>query len=343
MEQEATTTQTTQKDAAESGDYYFQSYSHFSIHEEMLKDEVRTGTYRRAIVENGEYFKDKVVLDVGCGTGILSMFAAQAGAKMVIGIDCSEIVTQAREIIRVNGFADKITLIKGKVEEVELPVDKVDIIVSEWMGYFLVYENMLETVLYARDKWLKPDGHILPDKARLFFCAIEDADYKQEKIGWWSDVYGFNMSCITEVAMQEPLIDVVESHAVVSTSSKVVEIDIKTIGKDELTFASPFHLTFQRNDLVHAFVAYFDVQFNMPRGCLGFSTGPKDRYTHWKQTVFYLEDTLSVYKGEELDGEFSCKPNAKNPREMDIVLSYTHKGGAGQFQPVKKTQQYFLR
>ena len=49
---------------------------------------------------------------------------------------------------------DKITLIKGKVEEVELPVDKVDIIVSEWMGYFLLYESMLDTVLVARDKWL---------------------------------------------------------------------------------------------------------------------------------------------------------------------------------------------
>ena len=47
-----------------------------------------------------------------------------------------------------------ITLIKGKVEEVELPVPKVDIILSEWMGYCLFYESMLNTVLYARDKWL---------------------------------------------------------------------------------------------------------------------------------------------------------------------------------------------
>ena len=47
-----------------------------------------------------------------------------------------------------------VTLIKGKVEEVELPVDKVDIILSEWMGYCLFYESMLNTVLYARDKWL---------------------------------------------------------------------------------------------------------------------------------------------------------------------------------------------
>lgn len=68
------------------------------------------------------------------------------------------------------------------MEELTLPVDHVDIIVSEWMGYFLLYESMLDTVLFARDKWLAPDGIILPDKASLFLTAIEDGDYKDEKI-----------------------------------------------------------------------------------------------------------------------------------------------------------------
>jgi len=64
-----------------SKDYYFDSYAHFGIHEEMLKDEVRTLTYRNSMFHNKHLFKDKVVLDVGCGTGILSMFAAKAGAR----------------------------------------------------------------------------------------------------------------------------------------------------------------------------------------------------------------------------------------------------------------------
>lgn len=69
------------------------------------------------------------------------------------------------------------------MEEVELPVDKVDIIISEWMGYFLLYESMLDTVLLARDKYLKPDGMMFPDKAAMMLAAIEDGDYKEEKIG----------------------------------------------------------------------------------------------------------------------------------------------------------------
>jgi hypothetical protein len=102
-------------DERTSKDYYFDSYAHHAIHEEMLKDEVRTKTYEMAIMQNKYLFKDKIILDVGCGTGILSMFAAQAGAKHVYAVDCSSIADQARQIVQLNGFADTITVIKGKV------------------------------------------------------------------------------------------------------------------------------------------------------------------------------------------------------------------------------------
>lgn len=65
-----------------------------------------------------------------------------------------------------------------QVEEIQLPVEKVDCIISEWMGYFLFYESMLDTVLYARDKWLVPGGIILPDKATLSVVGIEDGEYR---------------------------------------------------------------------------------------------------------------------------------------------------------------------
>ena len=75
-----------------------------------------------------------------------------------------------------------ITLVKGKLEEAELPIQQFDIIISEWMGYFLLYESMLDTVLLARDKYLKPGGLIFPDHATLYLAAIEDQEYKEEKI-----------------------------------------------------------------------------------------------------------------------------------------------------------------
>ena len=114
-----------------------------------------------------------------------SRFAIKAGAKHVIGVDMSTIITKAKEIVAVNGMSDKITLLQGKMEEVELPFPEVDIIISEWMGYFLLYESMLDTVLWARDRYLRKDGKglIFPDKATIFMAGIEDGEYKDEKIG----------------------------------------------------------------------------------------------------------------------------------------------------------------
>src|SRR5205814_5241524 len=103
----------------------------------MLKDTVRTDAYRDFIYYHKHLFTDKIVLDVGCGTGILSLFCAKAGAAQVIAVDNSTIIDKARENIYNNGFANRIVCLRGKIEEVTLPVDKVDIIVSEWMGYAL--------------------------------------------------------------------------------------------------------------------------------------------------------------------------------------------------------------
>jgi protein arginine N-methyltransferase 1 len=209
----------------------------------MLKDTVRTRSYMNAILANPHLFKGKTVLDVGCGTGILCLFAAKAGAARVVGVECSSIAEQARQIVRDNGFEGVVTIVQGKLEEVRalcvggggsvnsdclcfgrakttpplppaaararahtptlsppsppkkplqisLPegIDKVDIIVSEWMGYALMYESMLDSVLLARDRWLRPGGALYPDRARVWLAAIEDAEYKSEKIEFWDNV-----------------------------------------------------------------------------------------------------------------------------------------------------------
>ncbi|KAG2135455.1 protein arginine N-methyltransferase [Suillus clintonianus] len=326
-------------DSMTSRDYYADSYAHFGIHEEMLKDTVRTGSYRSAIVNNAHLFKGKTVLDVGCGTGILSMFAAKAGASHVVGIDMSNIIDQAQKIIEANGFKDTITLVKGKLEESQLPIDQFDIIISEWMGYFLLYESMLDTVLLARDKYLKPGGLIFPDTARLLFAAIEDQDYKEEKINFWDNVYGFDYSCIKDIALREPLVDTVELKAVVTDPRVIKEINLLTATKEDLTFTTPFSLVATRDDCecnalgiiaafirifidIHAFLAWFDIVFDCTHKKVKFSTGPHAQYTHWKQTVFYTPSTITVKQGQGITGKVTCAPNARNNRDLDIAISY---------------------
>ncbi|CAO1596707.1 Nuclear SAM-dependent mono-and asymmetric methyltransferase, variant 2 [Xanthoria calcicola] len=302
--------------------HYFNSYNHHGIHEEMLKDEVRTKSYQNAIYQNKHLFKDKVVLDVGCGTAILSMFAVKAGAKHVIGVDMSTIIEKAREIVKVNGMADQITLLQGKMEEVKLPFPKVDIILSEWMGYFLLYESMLDTVLYARDQYLEPNGLIFPDRATIFLAGIEDGEYKDEKIGFWDNVYGFDYSPLKHTALTEPLVDTVDLKACVTEPAKVFEINLYTVTAADLAFKEPFTLDCRRNDFIHALIAWFDIEFTACHKPIKFSTGPHTKYTHWKQTVFYLREVLTVEENEQVQGVLSSKPNATKKRDLDIEIVY---------------------
>ncbi|KAG5438917.1 hypothetical protein PCANB_002247 [Pneumocystis canis] len=300
---------------------YYDSYAHHGIHEEMLKDEIRTLSYRDAIYQNKDLFHDKVVLDVGCGTGILSMFAAKAGARLVIGVDMSDIIHQAEKIIKINGMSDKILLIKGRMEDITLPVEKVDIIVSEWMGYFLLYESMLEAVIFARDAYLKKDGLMFPSKAIMFIAGIEDAEYKQEKIGFWSDVYGFDFTPIQELAMKEPLVDTVEFRAVVTDPYRLLALDLYNVKKENLSFVKKWELKARRKDYIHAIIAWFDIEFEGSHKPVKFSTGPHAKYTHWRQTVFYLNDVIS--EGEIIHGTITNVPNQKNRRDLDITIEYT--------------------
>ncbi|CAH9098526.1 unnamed protein product [Cuscuta europaea] len=310
------------------------------IHEEMLKDVVRTKTYQNVIDKNPFLFKDKVVLDVGAGTGILSLFCAKVGAKHIYAVECSSMAGMAQEIVKLNGFSDVITVIKGKIEEIELPVAQVDIIISEWMGYFLLYENMLNTVLYARNKWLVKDGLVLPDKASLYLTAIEDADYKEDKIEFWNSVYGFDMSCIRKQAISEPLVDTVDKNQIVTNCQLLKTMDISKMGAGDESFTAPFKLVAERDDYIHALVAYFDVSFTKCHKLMGFSTGPKSRTTHWKQTVLYLEDVLTICQGETIVGNMAVTQNKKNHRDLDITINYSLQGKRCL---VSRTQHYKMR
>jgi type I protein arginine methyltransferase len=194
------------------------------------------------------------------------------------------------------------------------------------MGYCLFYESMLDTVLYARDKWLKPDGMLFPDRCTLFICAIEDRAYKDDKINWWDNVYGFDMSSIRKVALSEPIVDSVDAKQVVTNPCLLKEVDLYTIQKADLDFSSKFVLKVRRNDFVQAVVTFFNVEFTKSHHRLGFSTAPEAPYTHWKQTVFYLDEYLTVKKGENICGEFSMRPNQRNNRDLDFNIQIDFQG-----------------
>ncbi|MEQ2186499.1 Histone-arginine methyltransferase carm1, partial [Goodea atripinnis] len=113
-----------------------------------------------------QYFQ--VVLDVGCGSGILSFFAAQAGARKVYAV-----------LVNSNRLSERVVVIPGKVEEVSL-TEQVDIIISEPMGYMLFNERMLESYLHAK-KFLKPNGKMFPTIGDVHLAPFTDEQLYMEQ------------------------------------------------------------------------------------------------------------------------------------------------------------------
>ncbi|CAK9181442.1 unnamed protein product [Ilex paraguariensis] len=126
--------------------------------------------------------------------------------------------------------------------------------------------------------------------------------------------------------MMEPLVDTVDQNQIVTNSQLLKTMDISKMAAGDVSFTAPFKLVAERDDYIHALVAYFDVSFTKCHKLMGFSTGPKSRATHWKQTVLYLEDVLTVCEGEAIVGSMTVAPNKKNPRDVDIMLKYSLNG-----------------
>ncbi|MCL4132842.1 UNVERIFIED_CONTAM: hypothetical protein GTU68_048763, partial [Idotea baltica] len=101
-----------------SATQYFQFYSYLSQQQNMMQDYIRTGTYQRAILSNISDFKDKIILDVGAGSGILSFFAAQAGAKRVYAVEASSMAQHCETLVKANSLQSTIKVIAGKIEEI---------------------------------------------------------------------------------------------------------------------------------------------------------------------------------------------------------------------------------
>lgn len=314
---------TSKGDSTSIGNAYFESYAHHGIHEEMLKDRVRTKSYQNFMLSNPDVFQGKVVLDVGCGTGILSMFAAKAGAKLVFAVDQSEIVYQAMDIVRENGLQDIVKVIKGNVEKIVLPdgIKKVDIIISEWMGYFLLFESMLDSIIRCRDKFLGDEGVAYPDCCSISMTCVSDENYWDSKIGFWDAVYGCKMSCMKKYVLEEAIIDVFNEDIIISKPVEVKSIDVMKAKIEELDFKTDFDVVITKSAVCTGMIGHFDIGFQKNlQNPISFSTGSHSTPTHWKQTMFLFEKKLTVQKGDILKSNINCRKDPKDKRALIVEL-----------------------
>ena len=272
-------------------------YAEFEVHRTMICDRVRTEAFRRAIetvVRTGD-----VVLDVGAGSGILSVFAARAGAARVYAVERTTIAVAAQELVAANGVGDIVDVIQSEVEDVELP-ERVDVIVSEWLGGFGIDEGMLVPVIVARDRWLKPGGVMIPGSVTAWVALVYDR-YLAETMEFLQDhPYGVTFDDLVDKTANEILYSGTFRHLAFddqrSAPGRLWTTDAHTIplaqaqGAHEATTS----LSVQEHGRANALALWFSAEL-APGTSLAI--GPGDRPTHWGMTTAPLRAPVELTPG----------------------------------------------
>eukprot|EP00477_Mikrocytos_mackini_P001020 GAHX01001096.1.p1 GENE.GAHX01001096.1~~GAHX01001096.1.p1 ORF type:complete len:410 (-),score=72.30 GAHX01001096.1:69-1298(-) len=393
-------------------DNYFSSYGYSDIHRTMIEDDSRTGTYHRALVQNKHLVKDKIVIDIGCGTGILSYFALKAGAKLVYAFDNSDIIDRAAEIAKLNKI-ENVVFVKAKFEEVlfallysdrfaytseekdevqrlkglfeknfpiiskrnekfmeklskennacdiankildeklkfsdvlleqlkSLCINKADILISEWMGYGLLAERMLPTVLLARDSFLKDmkkgESMMFPSEADIYVSLIEDWYLFNDEIHWTDSVWGYNFSPLQVQNAQGrkvPRIESFNKRNLISSAEKVIGFDLRTMDVRDLEFLKAVKVKIHKSKdpennkrFFHGVCCWFDVKFSDCHKNLILDTAPFVQQTHWAQTIYLFDNEGLVYNEDEFAeieiNNFNAFDNERNVcQDISVIV-----------------------
>lgn len=207
------------------------------------------------------------------------------------------------------------------METSQLPAKQFDIIVSEWMGYFLLFEGMLNSVIFARDNFLKPGGTLMPNRSSLHLCGLGGDSYYRRYISFWDDVYGVNMSVMKAAVIQEPQLEQIDPKDIITDTDCLANFDLMTIDSQYSHFDHKIQLTCARDGVISGLVGYFRVYFDLPQHKVQLCTSPSSPPTHWKQCVFLLPEPHPVKEGQKLEGVLLCRTSLQSTRSLDITIT----------------------
>jgi len=245
---------------------------------------------------------------------------------------------------------------KGRIEELQLP-EYVDVIISEWMGTFLIFESMLESVMYARDYMLKPDGVMMPSHANIYLAPVCMDEMYQDRIEFWRSVYGIDMSILIpyakKCAFEKPIIDKpIKPENLLAPAVAIKSFDLRHVPKDEpyqKTVVS-FEFKAAKTGNLHGFAAWFDVLFKgsvtdnigldaafplmdettdtkikleKECGVVTLSTSPSCKDTHWHQDLLLFDDPIMLEEGQTIKGTIRYQRNPDLLRHLIIDIAFS--------------------
>lgn len=256
----------------------------------------------------------------------MSILAAQAGAKKVFAVEASNLAELSKEVIKQNGFENVIEVYHGRAEDFRLPegMSYVDIIVSEFMGFYLLHEGMLDSVLLARERFLRPGGYLFPDRAIIYLSPCTMPSLFDD----WENVSGIKMTKFAEQLRKQksskPEVLIVQKEQLLADDIVVAFLDLNDISPGELDRIDFNEVIVARKDgKFQGVCLWFDVLFpsNDMEEDVSLSTHPQCPPTHWKQTVIPLPENIETVEPlTPIAFRLAIQRHPENYRHYNLIL-----------------------
>ncbi len=257
----------------------------------MIADEIRTSAYARAL--RAVVNQDSVVIDIGAGTGILSLLACQSGARKVYAIEPSDAITVAEEIARANGLADRIEFIQATSNSVSLR-ERADVIVSDLRGVLPLFEQHLPSIIDARTRFLAPRGVLIPQRDRLWAAVVEATQAYDRLVAPWAKTSsGFNMAAASSMVTNVWHKASVAREQLLSDPCCLSTIDYATVEAPDVS-ASMVARTLRRG-VAHGLIVWFDTVLSEENG---FSNAPGQPELIYGSGFFPFPSSVQLEAGD---------------------------------------------
>jgi protein arginine N-methyltransferase 1 len=280
-------------------------------HTSMLEDRVRTSAFLAALDEVVR--SEDVVLDIGTGTGVLAVGAARAGARHVYAIEATPLAREAREVVRANGFEERITIVEGWSTRVSLP-ERATVVVSEILGSDALEERILPVLADARRRLLVPDARLIPSEVRVFGLPVAVPDERVASLTFttantarWSSWYGLDLAPLAEYSRRlrqrfTTVIDEVRSWTVLSEPVLLAALDLTEVETPRVDVAVSALAT--STGAANGAIAFFEAQLS-PGVVLSTNPALDPAPISWGVPVWLLPEPVPLREGGEFSLEYA--------------------------------------
>ena len=280
-------------------------------HIAMLEDRVRTSAFLAALDE--VVGGDDLVVDIGTGTGVLAVGAARAGARHVYAVEATPLAQYARDVVRANGFADRVTIVEGWSTRVSLP-ERADVAVAEILGSDALEERILPVLLDARKRLLAQDARLIPSVIRIFGQPVSIPDERVNSITFtpgstaqWSSWYGLELGPLVDYSTGlrqrfTATIEDVRGWPVFSDPVLLAELDLTEIETSRVDIVAKATATSSGD--ANGAVAFWEAQLG-PEVLLSTNPAIEPGVTSWGVPTWLLPKPVALRRGRAFSLEYA--------------------------------------